>query len=288
MRKILFILLFLTGCTSFVYAKELPVNNAGFIPENIWYSKEPFYDGETVRIYTIIFNGSVYDISGSVEFFDNGNIIDETNFSLASGGRVQDVWVNWKATLGTHTITAQITNVSADGPSGKQAVVLDNVSTGKSERIVEPDPVIVATRRGEQVQKIVDVSNQVSEKIENAVTMANESVPEPIREGVSVGVGALEHFRAEQASQFQFAKENKLSEIKKFDTSTTTNAFVSKKIAKSSDALPLVAQKPFAYVMLAILALLQYFFMWRVLFYGIILYALYRLIKWIIHRFTNK
>ena len=48
------------------------------------------------------------------------------------------------------------------------------------------------------------------------------------------------------------------------------------------------AEKPFAYVLFAIFAVLQYMFEWQILFYGFISYVVYRVIKWVIRRGQNR
>lgn len=130
--------IFLLPITSLALpASEL--DNSGFIPSNIWYSQEPIFAGDKVRIYTIVFNGSGYDLSGAVEFYDNGSLIGSTSFALSSGGRVRDLWVDWVAKEGKHTITAKIAKTVADQSGKKVPVILENIETGKSERTIEYD-----------------------------------------------------------------------------------------------------------------------------------------------------
>ena len=50
--------LILTG--SFARADTATIKNAGFIQGNIWFSKNPFFEGDTVRIYSAIINSSDY------------------------------------------------------------------------------------------------------------------------------------------------------------------------------------------------------------------------------------
>lgn len=138
-RLLVVLSLFFVGTLN-VYAGETPIKNAGFVPANIWYSKDPFFAGDKIRIYTVIFNGSTEDIVGKVEFLDNDLPVDTTDFSLAGGGRVRDVWVDWVAESGKHVITARITEVSVIKAGGKKvSVVLENGETGKSERIIDLD-----------------------------------------------------------------------------------------------------------------------------------------------------
>ncbi len=118
---------------------QAAAENVGFIPSNIWYSKEPFFDGDKIRIYTVIYNSSGQDIAGTVAFYDNGTEIGTTNFSIAQG-RVQDLWIDWTAAVGPHTISASIKNATTQLPSGeKVAVTVANAQAGGREQVVEKD-----------------------------------------------------------------------------------------------------------------------------------------------------
>lgn len=282
------IIFFLLSSASFVRAADLPIKNAGFVPANIWYSRDPFFAGETIRVYTIIFNGSVYDLKGGVEFLDNGVVIGKTNFALSGGGRVQDVWVDWKTTQGAHTVTARLTNVIGDGPNGKQSVILDNAETGKSDRVVDLDPAVVAAQSQAQMQKVADVKNQALGKIADVANTVGESIPSPVKENVSTGVSTLEKFRIGEAYQFQLSKENKAKEILVMKANATSSAAILQKSGDVVVSISNATQEPFAYVMLAIYTLLQYIFQWQVLFYGLILYAIYRFIKWVARKIRDR
>lgn len=116
------------------------LGNAGIIKSGIWYSKDPFYSGEKVRIYTLIFNGSEYDLLGEVAFDDNGKVICTGNFNTASG-RTQEIWCDWTATGGSHKISAKIINPKI-APVGEspQSILLDNNVSGVSLRDVVSAP----------------------------------------------------------------------------------------------------------------------------------------------------
>lgn len=80
--------------------------NAGFVI-GVWYSEEPFFAGETVRIYTGLQNQSGFDIIGRVEFLDGEKIIGASDFS-AINGRLIEKWFDWKVTEGNHAVSVRI------------------------------------------------------------------------------------------------------------------------------------------------------------------------------------
>lgn len=337
MKKFAIIFLLCTSGAFFAQASESPIKNAGFVPANIWYSKDPFFAGETIRIYTIIFNGSTYDLSGTVEFLDNGVAIGKTDFSLSSGGRVRDVWVDWKALEGKHVITARIVGASASVAGGaKRTIVLENTDTGKSERTIDLDTdadsigntddtdddndgvldveelrndtdplkkdtdgdgisdgkeLELAVKKVAEAEKKSASSTETQGTIMSTIQKVGEYIPTPVKDGATGGVNAIERFRVGEGYQLRLAKEEKSREIDAMKARALETSKQVEGAEKEKGVLETVsntAEKPFAYVMLVILAILQYAFEWKVVFYGIIFYVLYRLLKWVVRRVRNR
>src|SRR3989344_4963797 len=88
----------------------LPINkiiaqtsNAGFVPGNIWYSTDPFEEGDKIKIYTLIFNPDARELSGTVIFFDNSIFLGKKDFVAPAKG-VKDISIDWTAAAGSHSI----------------------------------------------------------------------------------------------------------------------------------------------------------------------------------------
>lgn len=112
----------------------------GLIRGNIWYSDEPFFSGETVRIYSAIFNGSKHDIKGTVEFYDGQERIGSASFAVLGGGRVEEIWTDWRTTQGNHVIFAKIKEVRMREIGAEERVVsLQHMITAEDERFVDLD-----------------------------------------------------------------------------------------------------------------------------------------------------
>ncbi len=120
MKGLALIILFLIPFAAFAYA----TTNAGFLQGGIWYSKDPFFAGETVRVYAAIFNSGIDDISGRVEFFDNQKSIGSSNFFVERGGKFSQVWTDWQATEGNHSIKAVIISALLL-PVGKEPIPIE-------------------------------------------------------------------------------------------------------------------------------------------------------------------
>lgn len=310
---VLYIIFFILGSASFVEAADAPVKNAGFVPANIWYSKDPFFDGEKIRIYTIIFNGSSYDLEGTVEFLDSGILIGKTTFSLSGGSRVRDVWIDWKATAGKHTVTARIINTTGSIAGGKKApIIIDNAETGKSERDIDLDTdgdgvgnrddsdddgdtisdvdelrngtdplkadtnddgvsdgkeLEIATAKKAEAEKLLAGTSEAKGTLGDTLKKVGETIPEPVKIGAAQGANALEQFRVGEGYQLKLLKEDKAKEIEAMKTRADTEPTN-------------FAEKPFAYVMLALLTFLEYLLEWQIVFYGVLLYLVYRIIRW--------
>lgn len=134
----LFFSLFLIGIfllPNFSYAIET-LSNTGLVPSNIWFSKDPFYAGDRVRIYSVVFSGSAKDLKGRVNFYDNNTLLCTSEFS-ALAGRISEVWCDWVVDAGKHNISIKITNPKASSPEEEErSVILSNSELKVGERVV--------------------------------------------------------------------------------------------------------------------------------------------------------
>ena len=78
------------GIVLFLIFSLLPIqkifaqsSNTGFVQANIWYSKDPFEEGDKVKIYTFIFNPDTRELSGTVIFFDNTVMLGKKDFIVS-------------------------------------------------------------------------------------------------------------------------------------------------------------------------------------------------------------
>lgn len=125
--------------TALAVAQTKTLKNIGFIQDNIWYSRDPFFESDKIRIYTNVFNGSQYDFKGTLEFFIGGKSLNKSNFSLISGA-FQVFWADWTAESGGKKIYAKITEAKISLPGGvEEAVTLENAKTGEIETFVDKD-----------------------------------------------------------------------------------------------------------------------------------------------------
>ncbi len=293
LRLIGALIIFILGFHS-SFAAEESVKNVGFLPSNIWYSKDPFFAGDKIRVYTVIFNGSDADLEGSVEFYDNGAPIGKADFSLAGGGRVRDIWINWTATNGSHTISAKIINPKISVPGEEpRAIIIENAETGSNEKTVDFD----INKNGvadskEIVQNAITTSQAVLEgKVQEVVQKTNEIIPvKPVIEEIKSKVEAVDDFREKQEKKVSGAVTSVKKELQILKTKESPagaelsenkpvgESIKDKNIAESGktfDSIGVSAEKPLKYVYLFFLSILEYILKIKILFYGIILAAIF-------------
>ena len=137
--KIFLSILFLWGITTTVSAVEF--SNAGIIQKNIWYSKDEPQAGDTIKIYTLLWNGSGNTLTTTVSFFDGGVLIGKRSVSV-SAKTTKDVSVDWKVSGGSHKISASVSNSVMTDTAGKKInAVLEDTATGE-DLIVIKSPII--------------------------------------------------------------------------------------------------------------------------------------------------
>jgi hypothetical protein len=101
------------------------VKTAGFV-EGLWFDRAEIFADETVRLYVAIRNNTGSDLTGKLEFKDNGKTIGTSDVS-ALNNRIIESWVDWTPSYGEHTITATLSRVelSAIGTTSKRVEVVE-------------------------------------------------------------------------------------------------------------------------------------------------------------------
>jgi len=94
-----------------LFAAMENIDNAGFVPGPIWFSKYPVFVGDEVKIYTALYNNSEYGISGDLYFYNNNKEIGKANFKMPANSGAKDVWIEWIALKGDVEISAEMKNV---------------------------------------------------------------------------------------------------------------------------------------------------------------------------------
>ncbi len=164
MRRILFtffVALLVFGFSSPIGARADNGVAAGLAPGSIWLSKTSLTEGDTVTIFTPVYNSSAEKITGDAVFTSDDTTIATTHFSLGAG-EAQILSAKWTAVVGAHVLKAHIEN-SAD-PDLKQAVsVSGNATEGISVSVAAapPPPLAVQILKG-SVNAVSNVATEAT------------------------------------------------------------------------------------------------------------------------------
>jgi len=186
LNKIIILIAILVFPVAYINAEN--ITNSGFIAGNIWYSQDPFFAGEEVRIYTIVFNSNQDDLLGTIEFYNNDELLGTKDFSLSGGGNTQNIWIDWVATEGVHKISAKIVKPRISKVGGEETIIsLENNQTGENERIVDVDT------DGDRIgnTKDSDDDNDGILDIEDTKPLTFDAIPEPEEDSLIDDVAKL-------------------------------------------------------------------------------------------------
>ncbi|MBU3934708.1 hypothetical protein KKC00_01960, partial [Patescibacteria group bacterium] len=121
MKKILiFLVVFgfiICGANSVVAKTDLSISDS-----DITFSKETFFEGETIRIFARVLNVGDTDVYGQVVFFSNKKEIGNLQPISIKVGTYDDVFINWTFKSGNYNIEAKITGLDStdDNPGNNQ------------------------------------------------------------------------------------------------------------------------------------------------------------------------
>lgn len=279
---IIFILFYIIF-TPLVYA-EVPVTT-GFIPGQIWYSKEPLVEGDTVKVYTAIWNGDDNSLSAKVTFYDK-NVVLGTRDIVVPSLQMQDVSVSWQVTSGDHSISAKIISSSISTSTQKEQVTLVRNSTAEDRQFIK---VVLKTSDGTPASN----SDIVSSQIDNVSSTVNSVIPESISTPVSKNLGILDDFRSTTSSNIDNLKKDTQKEIDAFNikSSTATNATKAKTLSgdntKEASTLSQI-DKPLAYVKIFFLYIFSFIFGNKIVFYGLIVFIVFMAGRYLYRKIRNR
>lgn len=98
---------------------------------DITLTKEEPFDGDAVKIYARVFNIGDEDVFGFVQFFSNQKEIADPQPISVKPNTYDDVFINWKAKAGAHSIKAKIISAAdqnAKNNESQKAVFVDSDS----------------------------------------------------------------------------------------------------------------------------------------------------------------
>ena len=84
---------------------------AGFAPGSLWLSSTHVVVGDSVKVYTVLYDSTNAPIEGDVQFDVDAKPLQTNHFSLQAG-QTQVVSADWTASAGQHTFSASLKNIT--------------------------------------------------------------------------------------------------------------------------------------------------------------------------------
>ncbi len=129
-----FLLLFLIALPAQA-EQSLP---AGFAPGEVWLSTNTPVAGETVEIFTVIYDASGTPIEGSVTFLIDDESVGSSPFTLRAG-ETEIRSIRWTATAGEHILSARVAT-ALHAETKEEARLLNKTAATTSISVSEPEP----------------------------------------------------------------------------------------------------------------------------------------------------
>ncbi len=169
--------------------------SAGIPKDLIWFSKSPFYAGETVYVYTVVYNSTPYQFAGTMELRDGLRAIGKQEFSIGPSGASEVVGIPWKVTSGNHDLSMFVMSgtFSLDGKVVSHGGVT-YVQSNQIELFTEAPPVSAASPT-----TTPSGSSATSSLISSIGVKVVDKIPAPIVSTAVPVFGHLEQFRINQA-----------------------------------------------------------------------------------------
>ncbi len=289
MRRYLFIcILVIFGSISTSYADTS--STAGFIPGQIWYSQDSLVEGETVKIYTALWNGEATSLVAHVEFYDGKTLLGARDVTVPPS-EIQDVSISWKVTVGDHAILAKISSSSTTISGKKQELMLDNNKTEENKTFV---------------QAKAASTDVIKEGIDKATDTVKGIIPTSVPAPIAQSFGSIDSVRATTYADISHTKAETqkridalngvtkvttapIDALPKSTTSKKNTTVKNPKKAEQSPSKPLDAtEKPIAYVKLFLFSILAFIFGYKLVFYGLIALILFFILRFIYRKIRRK
>lgn len=247
-------------------------SNTGFIPGQIWYSVDPLMEGDTVKIYTAVWNGDTNPLEATVEFYDKNVILGSRSVSVPKE-TTQNVSINWKVTSGDHVISAKIIGSKIIESGKSHPVVLTRNATDEDRLFV---PKVLEQLDGTPVTTNIALKSKLDETKANISNILPDSISKP----VSNTMGGLDSFRDETYTKIVALKGDTQKTIDNLNNPKNQVKPEQVKNTKNIETKSLGgADKPVAYVKLFLLSVVGFLFGSPFVFYiaiGVLIFLLIR------------
>lgn len=127
--------------------------SAGFPAQPLWLSEDSVMAGDSVGIFTVLYNESTTSIRGSVIFSVDSTQVGTVDFTV-DPGKNEVLSTNWDATAGTHSVAAAIAQAT-DANAQNVSLASGEAATLKVD-VASPPPPSQAEQNAAAVSGVVN------------------------------------------------------------------------------------------------------------------------------------
>lgn len=240
---------------------------SGFMPNQIWYSKEKLIEGETVDVHTSVWNGEGDPVLVKVDFYDFDNLLGYKE-TVIKPQELKDIHITWKVVSGEHLISAKIVSSVVVIGEDKKNVSLRYTKTDTDKQDVEKE---------KKIEKIDDEKKPLDS------FLIEDILPEKITATINESYNSVDDFRSRTSVKLTEEKDKSKKTIDNINKTPQ-----SKNSELKANSLESITKKPFAYVKLFVLSVLAFIFEYKIIFYGLIALTTFYIIKAIFRSFKHK
>lgn len=278
----------------------LAADTTGIISGAIWYSKTPLVEGETVKVYTAVWNSRKEKLSGTIVFNDKDTILGTKDF-IALPESVKDVSVDWVISAGEHAISARVTNTKIISSNGTtQSITLSETETPEQKDFVSKKIVVAPKSENVEESKSNSESTPIFAKAEAVISSTENLVANYTPEAVKTATQNVESWRGDTADILALKRdafkaqinptapkepESNISQTEpsvKTETKTPltdTKNENTNQVKESSETIGKAS--PLAYVGLFFATLGAFVFSYGIIFYGLSILLLFFIIRFL-------
>lgn len=140
LRTLIFSIVFLFLSPLGAFATTTPLISAGIPKSQLWFSQDPFFAGEEITIYSLLYNSSPNEFVGTLALYDGKIPVGKKEFSITGNGGYSVLGFSWRATEGSHNFYAVIESKDIYSPEKILiSVRVETATTSSVKRVAELD-----------------------------------------------------------------------------------------------------------------------------------------------------
>lgn len=280
-------------CTTLLVAPSVVLAAAvpAGVQSTLWFSRDPLPIGETVQVYSSLYNSGEYDLSGVITLLHGTSPLDSKPFLVAGKGGSTVISFPYYVATGTHAFSVSLSKMVLMSPDSSMKTIDPTIARSQSaveKRVAvasavsaspaaSTSPIQVGTQAIRSATEIATSSvAKAIEKAEEVKTQVEESTPARVIAVSAPVIGRVEDFRVESATD---AHRRIIAVAQSLSTSTSTQVSSTWGHLASGVTEGKVFKTPFRYLELFLLLIWNFLVAHPFVFYGLIIAFCYKVVR---------